>query len=276
MRPTTEWELEMNDYYLLERMTLATDYPVATDSPDRLQPWGTAHDNSHNATFNLKLYRLFGHLERPLRVLDLGCSGGGFVRDCIDNGCIAVGIEGSDYSQRMSRAEWGVLGGRFLFTADITKDFGVNAHWDGREESVEFDVITAWEVMEHIAKEGLPTVCKNISKHLLPSGLAIMSISPNEELTNGVRLHQTVESKEWWVQMFASHGLFHCPEYETYFNGQYVRGPKQGAPGSFHVVLSKDPSKRPDCPRLSLRRRALDFWTGSTGYWLTRRMLGIP
>jgi SAM-dependent methyltransferase len=265
----------MSDCSRLERIFVSTDYPVAINSPDHLHPCGTARDNSRNATFNAKLYCLFAHLKRPLRVLDLGCSGGGFVRDCIDDGCIAVGIEGSDYSQRMCRAEWGVLGGRFLLTSDITKDFRVTAVWDGREEPLDFDVITAWEVLEHIGKEDLPKVCENVSRHLLPSGLAIMSISSVEHMIDGVPLHQTVENKEWWVEMFSSHGLFHCPEYDAYFNGQYVRGPKQGVPGSFHVILSKDPGKRPQAPSLSLRRRLLDFWLGSKGYWLARRMVGV-
>ena len=34
----------------------------------------------------------------PLRVLDIGCAGGGFVRSLIDDGHFAVGLEGSDLS----------------------------------------------------------------------------------------------------------------------------------------------------------------------------------
>jgi hypothetical protein len=76
-----------------------TEFPVALDSPDHLCPWGTARDSSTNSRFNEKVYRLFEPLGRFPRVLDLGCSGGGFVRACLNDGCLAVGIEGSDFSK---------------------------------------------------------------------------------------------------------------------------------------------------------------------------------
>ena len=75
-----------------DSLRVVTDTPVALDSPDHLTPWGTARDNSKNIRFNHKLLRLFNHLSRPLQVLDLGCSGGGFVRSLLDVGQFAVGI----------------------------------------------------------------------------------------------------------------------------------------------------------------------------------------
>ena len=102
-----------------------TAYPLASDSPDHLHPKGTALDNSSNRRFNQKLYTLYRSLGRPLRILDLGCAGGAFVRECLSDGHIAVGIEGSDYSRRWGRAEWPMLGGRALFTADVARPFEV-------------------------------------------------------------------------------------------------------------------------------------------------------
>jgi len=259
--------------FRLERVWVETEHPVALDSPDHLRPWGTAHDNSRNPLFNAKLYRLFGSTGGPLRVLDLGCSGGGAGQDCIDDGCIAVGVEGSDYSLRMSRAAWPALGGKFLFTADITRDFDVRASWDGREERLAFDVITAWEVMEHIPREAIAAVCGNVARHLRPGGLAIFSISPNEQEVDGARLHQTVECREWWLETFARNGLHSLPQYERYFNSQYIRGPKQDAPGSFHVFLSVAPNKSPTPPRLTWRARLLDSWYGSPLFRVARRLL---
>lgn len=54
---------------------LRTDNPVAWDSPDHLEPWGTRNDNSINKAFNRRLFRLFPP-EKVIRVLDLGCAGG--------------------------------------------------------------------------------------------------------------------------------------------------------------------------------------------------------
>ena len=100
-------------------------------------------------------------------------------------------------------------------------------------------------------------------KHLAPGGLWIMSISPNQEVINGVVLHQTVQTKSWWVQKLAQFGFEHREEYVRYFNTQFVRGPKYGAPRSFHLVASADTSKLPALPHESLLRRWHDLWLGS-------------
>lgn len=259
----------------LDRVFIETEAPIAWESPDHLQPCGTAHDNSRNARFNAKLYRLYADLGRPLRLLDLGCSGGGFVRECIDDGCLAVGVEGSDYSARMARAEWGVLGGRFLFTADITRPFRVMAVWDGTPSMLSFDVITGWEVLEHIARSDIAAVCANIRSHLGETGLAILSISGVPHVANGVELHQTVENRSWWLEVFRTNGLHHQDHLVAYFGGQFVRGPRQNTPGSFHLILAATERIALPVPRQTVRHRLLDRWYGSAPYRLLRKLLNI-
>jgi predicted TPR repeat methyltransferase len=78
----------------------------------------------------------------PLRILDLGCSGGGFVKDCLDDGCLAVGLEGSNYSKNLRRAEWRTIPEN-LFTADLTTPFQVFSEFPEGEVPLTFDVITA-------------------------------------------------------------------------------------------------------------------------------------
>lgn len=259
----------------LDRVFIETDAPIAWESPDHLQPWGTARDNSRNPRFNAKLYRLYAGLGRPPRVLDLGCSGGGFVRECIDDGCIAVGVEGSDYSARMARAEWGVLGGRFLFTADITRPFKVMAVWDDLPSTLSFDVITAWEVLEHIARSDIAAVCANIRSHLGGTGLAILSISGVSHVANGVELHQTVENRNWWLEVLRANGLYHQDQFVAYFGGQFVRGPRQNAAGSFHLILASTELIALPMPDRTRRHRLLDRWYGSAPYWLLRKLFNI-
>ena len=249
-----------------------TDHPVAVDSPDHICPWGTSRDNNTNFYFNRKLYHLFSHVHRSLRVLDLGCSGGGFVRSLIDEGCLAIGLEGSDYSKKMCRAEWPFLGDKFLFTTDIAKPFHIRAE---KKLLIQFDVITAWEVLEHIKEEDLDQVCRNIKCHLMPSGLLIVSISSDEEVIRGIKLHQTVKSRNWWINYFASQGLWHFPEYKKYFNTQYVRGPKQNAPGSFHLVLSMEPNERPSIPKTKWKYRLYEKWLGSKPCRILRMLAGL-
>ncbi|HLP76283.1 MAG TPA: class I SAM-dependent methyltransferase [Candidatus Paceibacterota bacterium] len=236
---------------------------VAYDSPDHLVPWGTRRDNSRNRRFNQKLYRLFGEQRGPLSLLDMGCSGGGFVKDCLDDGCLAVGLEGSDFSKRFRRAEWRTIP-EYLFTADITAPFEITGEFADGTRKLQFDAITSWEVMEHIQERDLPAVAANVKNHLRSGGIWIMSVASQDDFVNGVNLHQTVKPREWWIQKFASLGLHHVEAYVRYFNTQFVRGPKYMAPGSFHLALTNDPALAPAVPPESLIVRISDRWLGST------------
>jgi len=254
------------------RISVRTDHPVAVDSPDHLHPRGTAQDNSRNRRFNWKLYHLYPALDRPLRILDLGCSGGGFVSDCLRDGRVAVGLEGSDYSANWGRAEWPLLGGRCLFTADITKPFEVVSVESAGEKPLTFDVVSLWEVLEHITEKDLAAVFRNILAHLEPGGLVIASISSDGTLVH----HQTVQDPSWWAVMFRKHGLTPVPEFVRYFATQFIRGPKYGAAGSFHLVATNDPVRAPQVPPVRIISFVLDhLWYGSTPYRQVRRLLGI-
>lgn len=218
---------------------IITANPVAFESRDHTHPAGTANDNSRNPKFNQKLFaKLPGHL----RVMDIGCSGGGFVKDMLDAGHDAVGIEGSDYSLVRKRAEWATIPDN-LFTADATKPFNIQylnegyddrnerySHWEG----VAFDVVTAWEVMEHIPEDGLPQMIDNVKKHLATGGVWIMSVSTQRGFH-----HVTVRDRRWWLELFKSHGLKHLHDWVDYFGNDWIRGPHQNAPDSFHLILTR-------------------------------------
>lgn len=223
------------------KYSLQCTKPVASDSPDHIQPHGTRWDNSRNLLFNKKLFALFP--DRAIGVLDFGCSGGGFVKSCIDAGHEGVGLEGSDYSKRTGRAEWATIPDN-LFTADITGDWQLSA--DG--SPAKFDAITAWEFIEHIKPADLPLVCAGALRHLNPGGLWIMSVSTDREVVNGHVLHQTVENRQWWLDFFATQGLKHHEQFVSYFSQDWVRGPLQNAPGSFHLVLSRAGETAPAIP----------------------------
>jgi cyclopropane fatty-acyl-phospholipid synthase-like methyltransferase len=187
--------------------------------------------------------------DEMMSVLDLGCSGGGQVRSFIEQGYLAVGIEGSDLSARQLRAEWLTIPD-YLFTADITKPFRLQTA-KGRE-GMRFGVVTAWEVIEHIAEADLPQVLANVDAHLMPGGLVIMSVSPKSDIINGVELHQTVKPRAWWEAFLTASGWTNHPKLVSYFDGDFVRA-EPNAPGSFHVVLSR----RGEVPRLSARLQHL-------------------
>jgi len=221
---------------LLERHgcpTIRTEAPVAYDSPDHIVPWGTANDNSKNERFTCKLITLL-RADR-VSVMDLGCSGGGQIRQFIEQGYFGIGVEGSDYSLRQLRAEWKTIP-EMLFTADITKPFRVCNTESG--DTFRFGAITLWEVIEHIHERDLAGLMSNIDCHLLQNGLVIMSVSPNEEIIDGVALHQTVEGKDWWLDTFAKLGWKNHDEIVRYFENDLVRW-EENAPRSFHLALSR-------------------------------------
>ena len=211
-------------------LTFEAERLVAYESLDHIHPWGTRQDNSKNLRFNNALYELFPIDE--ISVLDIGCSGGGFVKTLLDAGVLAVGIEGSDYSKIRGRAEWATIPGH-LFTADATAPFSFKLH----DKELKFKVITSWEVLEHIEKEDLPSFFQNVKDNLQPEGLFIASVSPNDDWVDGVNLHRTVENSDWWFELIKHYGFEHQPELVNHFApDKWVRG-EENAPNSFHLIL---------------------------------------
>ena len=219
-----------------------TDRPIATESPDHKWPRGTAFDNSTNRHFNLKLYSYFNH--RPdLRLMDLGCSGGALVKSLLEDGYTAVGLEGSDWSRKLRSGEWDTCP-HHLLTCDITSRFRV---LNRAGEAMTFHCITAWEVLEHIPTEKLSTLIDNISHHLEPDGIVVVSVdtAPDSNPVTGAVYHVTLQPKNWWLEQFARAGLVEC-ERHPFTTRDYVRGHGMGltdwdpADGEgFHLVLRR-------------------------------------
>lgn len=180
---------------------LITNNTIAVDSPDHIQPHGTANDNStchEHIDETIQYFKTVHNLDK-ISVLDLGCAGGQLVADYLDRGHLAVGLEGSDYSAIRSRANWKHLHNVNLFTCDITYPYELRLNG----ERILFDLITAWEVVEHIARDDLEEFFRQIYLNLAPHGKFLASISFHEDVINGVALHQTVaESHEWYTEIF--------------------------------------------------------------------------
>lgn len=266
----------------MSSIRIVTNKPVAFDSPDHIRPWGTARDNSVNLAFNRKLLWLIP--ASRLRVLDLGCAGGGFVKSILAQGGFAVGIEGSDYSKLRKRAEWATICD-YLFTADISEPFQLlHVDQNGQERPVQFSVVTAWEVMEHIGKDQLYKVAENMLRHLSPHGVVIVSVSPNEEIIQGVTLHRTVESRDWWISKLSEFGFSHHEQGLAYFGNDWVRG-EDNAPGSFHLVMTRSGESLPFENRLRLLTLLVSPWDkvrsggrrlGSQGRRILSRVTPLP
>lgn len=256
-------------------LILRAERDCSYDSPDHLVPWGTRWDRSTNGRFNEKLWLLYPPTQ-VVKVLDLGCSGGDFVKSCIDDGHFAVGIEGSTFSKDHKRSAWAIIPD-YLFTCDITRPFQLYFQVNSEEQKVKFDVVTAWEVIEHIKEEDLPTLGANVHEHLRPGGLWILSVANSEDIRGGVRLHQTVKPRVWWREKFISLGFELLEAHRSYFARQYVRGARIDNDESFHFVLTNDGRTAPGIPKVPLVDKAYDVWTGSKPQRLLRMLAtGAP
>jgi SAM-dependent methyltransferase len=207
---------------------IVTDHPIAGWSPDHIHPKGTATDSTVNPGFNRKLFGLIP----AARLLDLGCAGGGLVASVLADGGFAVGVDGSDYSKLAGRAEWRVIPAN-LFTADITRPFTIE---DG--DPLVFDVVTAWEVLEHIPEPLIGAVMANVTRHLTEGGLFICSVSRSEDRWEGHDYHVTVHQRDWWTGYLAALGWRERPDLYEHFDPDWVRGPENGM-DSFALVISR-------------------------------------
>lgn len=192
------------------RFSIDTRHPIAVDSPDHLKPLGTKYDNTVNFWFNDNLMEMF---EYKPSVLDFGCAGGGMVHSLIKDGCVAVGIEGSDYSLKRKRAEWAVIPDN-LFTCDIGYPFRLS---NGSGLPYQFDVITMWEFVEHLPPDRIDAMITNARIHLKNGGYVFGSTN---DIRSGGGHHQTLKPMSWWYEQFAKQGFERAPEIEHHFNMQ--------------------------------------------------------
>jgi SAM-dependent methyltransferase len=220
--------------------SVGTSAPVAVNSDDHKWPRGAIYDSSQNRGFNVKVRGLFP-AGAEIRLLDLGCAGGGLVRSFLEDGCLAVGVEGSDIPRMFRLAEWDNCP-HHLLTGDLTHPFSIQ---DRQGTPMAFNLVTAWEVLEHIPAESVPVLVRNISSHLSPGGFFIGSVdtAPDGNPLTGAVYHRTLRPKDWWIEQFVRAGFVEVADH-PFDVEDYVRGnglslkdwdPRDGE--GFHLVL---------------------------------------
>ena len=209
------------DLKSLQGFKCVTDYPVAYDSPDHIHPVGTVLDHTRHPRFIRACEDFFGGSGKPLSFLDLGCSAGGMVLDAVLRGHVGVGLEGSDISRLQQRAEWRLLRDS-LFTCDVTRPFALGR---GEIETFKFDVISAWEVLEHLTADGVEGLFANLARHTRPGSIFACSISQVDGgfTEDGTPLHQTLEPLPWWQERAAKYG-FNVLDSEAFQPLDFARG----------------------------------------------------
>ena len=193
-------------------------------------------DSTNHPIFLKKIYSLF--VLRPecrsFAYLDLGCSAGCLVEQVLKDGHFAVGLEGSDYPLVRQRSAWSRIPNN-LFTCDITYPFTLFSsklkEHTGLTLPFRFDVISSFEVLEHISEgQKLDTLCKNVLSHLVPDGYWMMSVSSQPGYH-----HMTVHNRTWWLDYFDSKGFKNDESVCQKIGKDWPRGPED--PDSFNLAL---------------------------------------
>lgn len=181
-------------------LSVKTLHHIAGNSADHLYPLGTKNDNNTSETFITEVEDYFKVVKGIYRisVLDLGCAGGQLIVDFVNRGHVGVGLEGSDYNVIHGKWNWPVYHNKNLFNCDVTKPYQV--YDDDRQ--LKFDLIMAWELVEHIPGNDLRYFFKNVSSNLDDGGIFIASINTMSCMNDGHELHVSVHDKEKWFSMF--------------------------------------------------------------------------
>ncbi len=136
-------------------------------------------------------------------------------------------------------------------------------------QSMKFDLITAWELIEHLPEAGFRVFCQNVLTHLDQGGLFVASISttPDREW------HRTVKPRVWWLRLFDEYKLQNHPEIVSWFRRQFVRGARFNAGGSFHVALTRTGDPAPRVPAMPFKETLIDLWHFSKPHRILREIV---
>jgi 2-polyprenyl-3-methyl-5-hydroxy-6-metoxy-1,4-benzoquinol methylase len=180
-------------------MIIITQNPIALDSNDHLHPSGCINDH-HDATEFCDY--LIKHWPNRKTLLDLGTATGTVVSSSVERNFDAFGVEGSDAPKRMQlekgEGPWVKYGGIRLFNADIRYPFQL---YRENNERAKFDIITAWDVLEHMTEKTINTVLENIKRHSIGGAFMIATIS-FESYPNDL-YHLLPRPREWWLSKFS-------------------------------------------------------------------------
>jgi 2-polyprenyl-3-methyl-5-hydroxy-6-metoxy-1,4-benzoquinol methylase len=153
MNPQPSWQ-ELQVYYNNEYIA----YQPAHGSED---------SNDEREVAKAKRNGFIRHIPVPagLRVLDVGCGGGWFLRICKELGAIVQGVEPSEYATEMARKQ-----GLQVFCGTLEEYIGQ------APDDTQFDIITANHVVEHLP-DPVKTL-RSMKRVLAPGGYVWIAV-PN-------------------------------------------------------------------------------------------------
>lgn len=182
---------------------------------------GENHGNKH---FNNYINCLFN---RKISVLDLGCGGGKFIHDVIEDGNLGIGLEGFQRYEINKIAEWSKIPEN-LKIINIAKSYQIlNEH----DQFIKFDIITSWEVLEHLFEDEIDTFLQNIYNHSHQETFIFLTISFRPD--NG---HFTIKPLQWWLEKFQNNN-FRITNLSIYMPKNIL---VRNCPDSHFIVIKKN------------------------------------
>lgn len=128
--------------------------------------------------------------QKPIRLLDIGCGTGYFLREAREKGFEVSGIEKDSKAREYAISK---------FNLDVKSE---NSLWDIENES--FDVITLWHVLEHM--QNLNEVVEKLNNIITPDGVLVLAL-PNH------KSYDAKKYKEYWAAYDVPRHLWHfCPD----------------------------------------------------------------
>lgn len=124
--------------------------------------------------------------QRPIRLLDIGCGTGYFLKEAREKGVKVSGIEKNSKAREYAISN---------FDLDVKSE---DCLWEIENES--FDVITLWHVLEHM--QNLNEVVKKLNNILTTDGVLVLAL-PN------YKSYDAKKYKEFWAAYDVPRHLWH-------------------------------------------------------------------
>lgn len=184
-----------------QKFELVNERNLAFDSNDFQEPESTTEGMGDASWFIYEIEKLI--TKKQISFLDIGCGSGALPFQFLKNGHFSVGLDGSDFCKNSKKGYW--IYNDLLKTCDVTKNF----HIEINNETRKFDIVTMWEVFEHIPEDQIKSVLSNVFENLEQDGFFIGSISKLEYSNpkTGNVYHVTLMDFSWWKEKFEESGF---------------------------------------------------------------------
>ena len=165
----------------------------------------------------MKYLKFLRKRSSSLKMLDVGCGEGHYVRDAIEEGIDAYGIDVSSYALENALAE---VKDRITFGSITKIPFG----------DEEFDLMTAFDVIEHIHPKDTLNAIAEIRRVLKPDGIVIIT-TPSSNFGAWVSdlTHINVRPPKFWKLILEEHDfkvrMFYVPSFLKYYMKNHIRLP---------------------------------------------------